>query len=166
MDVPVYDYQVLRLTEKFFDSYPASEYPEMMGKKKRGYSCLLIETHYDFFICIPYRTEIRHKYAYRFKNSKRSKEHRSGLDFTKMIIIKDEGFIDNKEAEIDADEYAETRKNIYQIVKGALIFLEDYIMHCIGKEVLNPREYDRRYKFSTLKYFHAELGLMRQSALH
>lgn len=87
MNVPVYDYQVLRLTEKFFENYPLVKYPEMMGKKKRGYSCLLIETYYEFFICIPYRTEIRHKYAYHFKKSKRSKEHRSGLDFTKMIII-------------------------------------------------------------------------------
>lgn len=102
------------------------------GKKRRGYSCLLIETHYDFFICIPYRTGIRHKYAYHFKNSKRSKEHCSGLGFTKMIIIKDEEFIDNKETEIDADEYAETRKNIYQIVKGALIQYPQIFSRGIG----------------------------------
>lgn len=88
MSVPEYDYQVLRMTEKFFDHYPELEYPEIMRKKLRSYSCLLIETHYEFFICIPYRTEIRHKYAYHFKKSKRSREHRSGLDFTKMIIIK------------------------------------------------------------------------------
>lgn len=162
MNVPVYDYQVLRLTEKFFENYPLVKYPEMMGKKKRGYSCLLIETYYEFFICIPYRTEIRHKYAYHFKKSKRSKEHRSGLDFTKMIIIKKDEYIDSKEAEIDADEYAETRKNIYMIVKGALAFLEDYISHCSGEKLLNQREYDRRYKFSSLKYFHEELGIIHK----
>lgn len=159
MSVPEYDYQVLRMTEKFFDHYPELEYPEIMRKKLRSYSCLLIETHYKFFICIPYRTEIRHKYAYHFKKSKRSREHRSGLDFTKMIIIKNAEFIDNKEAEIDADEYAETRNKIYEIVKKALSFLDDYIMHHTGERMLNQREYDRRYKFSSLQYFHREMGL-------
>ena len=159
LSVPEYDYQVLRLTEKFYEEYPPWKYPEIMDKRKRGYSCLLIETHYDFFICIPYRTEIHHKYAYHFKNSKRSKRHHSGVDFTKMIIIKNPEFIDYKEAEIDPDEYAETRKKIYEIVKKALRFLDDYIMHNKGEKLLNQREYDRRYKFCSLKYFHKELGL-------
>lgn len=159
MDIPEYDYQVLRLTEKFFEQYPPLQYPEMMIKQRRGYGCLLIETHYDFFICVPYRTEIRHKYAYHFKSSKRSKDHHSGIDFTKMIIIKDSEFIDNREAEIDSDEYAETRKKINIIVKGVLNYLDDYILHHKGKRLLNQREYDRRYKFSSLQYFHKELNI-------
>lgn len=159
MNIPEYDYQVLRLTEEFYEQYPPWKYPEIMSKQKRGYSCLLIETHYDFFICVPYRTEIQHKFAYHFKKSKRSREHRSGIDFTKMIIIKNPDFIDCREAEIDSDEYAETRKKIHIIVKGALAFLDDYILHHNGKKVLNPREYNRRYKFSSLKYFHRELNI-------
>ncbi len=63
LDLPDFDYQILRLTEKFLDDYPVQNYPELMGKRGRGYSCLLIQTYYDYFICIPYRTGIKHKYA-------------------------------------------------------------------------------------------------------
>ena len=58
-------------------------------KKERRYACLLIQSHYGYFICIPYRTEISHKYAYHFRKSSRSQKHRSGLDYTKIAIIKD-----------------------------------------------------------------------------
>ena len=64
-------------------------YKELLKKKERGYACLLIQSHYGYFICIPYRTEISHKYAYHFRKSSRSQEHRSGLDYTKIAIIKD-----------------------------------------------------------------------------
>ncbi len=159
LDLPDFDYQILRLTEKFLDDYPVQNYPELMGKRGRGYSCLLIQTYYDYFICIPYRTEIKHKYAYHFKNSKRSKEHCSGLDYTKMIIIKNPQYISNTDAVIDRDEYKETRHGIYKIVKDALSFLEDYIMYHTGKKILDKREYEKRYRYSSLKYFHNELGI-------
>ncbi|MCF2681346.1 hypothetical protein JQM69_11765 [Faecalicatena contorta] len=45
-----------------------------------------------------------------------------------MIIIKNPDFIETKEAEIDSDEYAEMRNKIYVIVKGALSYLEDYLL--------------------------------------
>ena len=62
---------------------------ELLKKKERRYACLLIQSHYGYFICIPYRTEISHKYAYHFRKSSRSQKHRSGLDYTKIAIIKD-----------------------------------------------------------------------------
>ncbi|MED9972286.1 MAG: hypothetical protein UE790_06615, partial [Lachnospira sp.] len=48
-----------------------------MKKNQRAYNCLLFQTHYDFFICIPYRTEIHHPYAFHFSKTKRSKAHKS-----------------------------------------------------------------------------------------
>ena len=36
----------------------------------------------------------------------------------------------------------------------ALDYLEDYIHHVDGSRPLHPREYMRRYQYSTLPYFH------------
>lgn len=83
-----YVYQILNLTDRFYKDYSLKEYDELLQKDKRAYNCLLIETHFDYYICIPFRTEISHKYAYKFKYSLRSRRHNSGLDYTKMIIVK------------------------------------------------------------------------------
>lgn len=83
------DYAVYSLSDEFYEKYPNPPYKELLKKKERGYACLLIQSHYGYFICIPYRTEISHKYAYYFRKSSRSQEHRSGLDYTKIAIIKD-----------------------------------------------------------------------------
>ena len=78
------DYQILKLTNAFYDKYTNPPYCEMLQKRSRSYNCLLFETHYDYFVCIPFRSEISHKYAYRVKYSKRSKKHKSGLDYSKI----------------------------------------------------------------------------------
>ena len=57
----------------------------MLKKQKRAYNCLLFQTHYNYFICIPYRSEISHSFSYLFKKSKRSKQHSAGLDYTKIL---------------------------------------------------------------------------------
>ncbi len=154
-----YDYQILRLTSEFYNKYPNPPYCEILQKRNRSYNCLLFETHYDYFVCIPFRSEITHKYAYKFKHSKRSKKHKSGLDYSKMLIIKDASYIENKDSIIDKDEYNEVAININKIQKDALEFLGDYIAHCNGEKLLHSEEFERRYKYSPLKYFHKELGL-------
>ena len=58
MNLPQNDYQILRLTEHFYNAYPNPPYREVLKKNQRAYNCLLFQTHYDFFICIPYRTEM------------------------------------------------------------------------------------------------------------
>ena len=153
------DYQILRLTDEFYKDYPSSQYREILKKQKRAYNCLLFQTHYDYFICIPFRTEISHEYAYHFKKSKRSKQHKSGLDYTKILIIKDNRYIDDKDAIIDKDEFKETIKNLDKIKAEALAFVEDYIKHTNGEVLLHIEEYKRRYQYSSLKYFHEELGI-------
>lgn len=86
MNLPENDYQILRLTDAFYRVYPNPPYREILKKKQRAYNCLLFQSHYDYFICIPYRSEITHKYAYHFSNTTRSKAHRSGLDYSKIVI--------------------------------------------------------------------------------
>ena len=43
--------------------------------------------------------------------------------------------------------------------KEALEFVEEYVEHVKGIKLLHIREFDRRYRFSPLKYFHKELGI-------
>ena len=159
MKLPENDYQILRLTDLFYQQYPNPPHKEMLKKKKRAYNCLLFQTHYNYFICIPYRSEITHSFAYLFKKSIRSKKHKSGLDYTKILIVDKTEYLDNKDALIDKDEFNETVKNFEKIKQDALEYVEDYISHIKGIKPMHLAEFKRKYGFSTLQYFHEELGL-------
>ena len=159
MSLPESDYQILKLTDVFYREYPNPLYNEILKKNNRAYNCLLFQSHYDYFICIPYRSEISHKYAFHFTNTTRSKEHKSGLDYSKIVIITKTDYIDSVDAIIDKDEFKETMVNLKQIKKEALDFVEDYVLHMKGIKMLHEREFERRYRFSSLKYFHRELGI-------
>lgn len=153
------DYQILKLTDAFYQAYPNPPYREILKKKQRAYNCLLFQSHYDYFICIPYRSEIRHKYAFHFSHTLRSGKHRSGLDYSKIIIIGKTEYIGSKDAIIDRDEFKETVINLERIKKEALEFVNDYVAHVSGMKLLHVREFKRRYDYSPLKYFHKELGI-------
>ena len=120
MDFPESDCQILKLTTDFYAAYPSRLYKELLEKRQRAYNCLLFQTHYDYFICIPYRSEVRHDYAYHFKTTARSKVHKSGLDYSKIVIIKNTEYIDSVDAIIDKDEFNETMMHLEQIKKEAL----------------------------------------------
>ncbi len=154
-----YDFQICRLTQAFYDRYPKSVYSEILDKPKRAYNCILLKVYEDFYMCIPYRTEISHAYAYHFTESKRAKEHKSGLDFTKTVIITNRDFVDSNHAVIDIDEYKETMKNIEQIVAQALEYLQDYIAYYHGTKKLSKKKFHTKYRYSTLKYFHEQLHI-------
>lgn len=133
-----------------------------MLKHGRPYTCLLIDTHDGFFICVPFRSSISHNNAYLFKNTRRSVKSRSGLDYTKMALIKNTDYIDDMAAIVDDDEYVETIQNIERIIKDVEKYISDYCMY-IKKEKKEgksaERDFARRYKYSTLPYFHDILGL-------
>ena len=160
MKLPENDYQILKLTPLFYETYLNESHTEILQKNTRAYTCLLFQTHYDYFIAIPYRSEISHKYAYHFKKSKRSKEHKSGLDYTKIVILDKTEYLDTKGAIIDKDEYNETVQNLDRIKEEALLYVEEYIekVDCEGQ--IKDTSFERKYRYSTLKYFHKELGIM------
>lgn len=67
MTLPENDFQILRLSDAFFIAYPNPPYTEILQKRERAYNCLLFQSNYDYFICIPFRTEITHpKRCYAF----------------------------------------------------------------------------------------------------
>ena len=61
-----FEVAIYQLSAEFIRNYPSQQYPELMYKKGRPYSCLLIDLHLDYFICVPYRSSIHHKNAFFF----------------------------------------------------------------------------------------------------
>ena len=159
-----FDYQVLNLSNKFYEDYPDPPFHEIVRKDNRPYNCLLIQSHYGYFICIPYRSYIRHKYAFKFKHSKRSKRALSGLDYTKIVIINNSDYLCSSDAVVDQDEYNETRENIEFIRNDAQKFVDDYVSHLANlSDKYNEKQFGRVYGFSTLKYFHNELNIIKDT---
>ena len=145
---------IYSLTSQFYIDYPQSQYPEIIVKQGRPYSCLLIEYIDDTFICIPFRSHVRHKYAYHFKNSVRSQQYQSGLDYTKIVLVRDTSYLNNATpAVVDQDEYRETMQNLSQIVQEVYSYILDYKNDLNGVKKLHPKEWQRRYGMSTLPYF-------------
>lgn len=106
----------------------------------KAYNIAVFNSHKGYYVCVPFST---HKYAYRFKKSKRSKYNKSGVDYKKMIIIRNLDYIDDDNiAVIDKDEYIDYKT---------------------GKQNISEQEAKRRYEFSSLQYFHKELGLTSDS---
>ena len=159
-----YDVDVYLLSQQFQTDYPASVYPEIMYKQGRPYNCLLIDSHQDYFICIPFRPSINHNNAYMFKNSQRSLYCRSGLDYSKIVLISDTKYLDSTVAIVDQDEYTEAMRNMSTIAQEAVEYVNTYVEHVSQTAPIHEREFQRRYQFSTLKYFHDILGIQTDSA--
>lgn len=160
-----FDFDIYQLSPKFMADYPLLEYPELMYKQGRPYSCLLIDSHSDYFICVPYRSSISHKNAFLFTGTKRSRYTRSGLDYTKIVMIRDSTYLDSVKAVVDQDEYKETITHIQTIVKAVLGYVDTYIGHVSGVSRIHKREYERKYRFSTLPYFHDIMGVKNSAGI-
>lgn len=156
-----FDFQILNLTNKFYSDYPDPPYKEIERKNSRPYNCLLVQSHYGYFICIPYRSHINHKYAFKFKKSNRSRRTNSGLDYSKIVIVKNSGYIGTTDAIVDKDEFNETRDNIEYIKNDAQQYIDNYVNYLMGKTTkYDKRKFDRIYRYSTLQYFHSELEIV------
>lgn len=142
------------LSDEFYKQYPSEEFSEIEHKTSRPYMVLLIKIDNNTY-AIPFRTNIRHKYCYKFKNSNRDSQSVTGLDYTKAVIVNDANFIGNK-ANIDNKEFVELNSKYYFIISQFKKYVQGYSDYINGK--LNQYE-QRKYQFSTLKYFHKELNL-------
>ena len=95
-----------------------------------------------------------------FKNSIRSKRAKSGLDYSKIVIVADNNYIGQTDAIVDKDEYNETRNNIEYIKNDAQEYVDDYVNYLSGNSTkYDKKEFERIYQYSTLQYFHKELGI-------
>lgn len=145
---------VCKFTEDFVNDYPKQQYPELMYKLGRPYTCLILDVCDDYYICIPFRSHINHKNAFLFHETKRSLQTHSGLDYTKIILFRKNEYISKDNVVVDQDEYKEMIKNANQIVTEVCKYINDYVNHITKTKIMHPKEFERRYKYTTLMYFH------------
>lgn len=126
-----FDYQILNLTDAFYEAYPNPPFTEILEKRHRAYNCLLLQTHQQYFICVPYRSHISHFNAFLFRKSARSRRSRSRLDYSKAVIIQNDSYVGSEDAVIDDDEYKETAENIQKIRREVTVYID-------GKSCASP----------------------------
>lgn len=148
-----FDFELKSLSAQFYIDFPHREFPEILYKDARPYNCIVFETNYDYFVCVPFRTEMGHKNGYHFKNSNRSKLHSSGIDYSKMVIIKDLKYFEPFVGIVDKDEYNEMVIHIQKIMLDVHKYLNDFINHHNGTHILESAVYRRKYQYSSLQYF-------------
>lgn len=93
--IPTASAELRLLSDSFYNTYDPSSCPEILQKSNRAYNIAVFNSHKGYYVCVPFRSNITHKYAYRFKKSKRSKYNKSGVDYKKMIIIRNLDYIDD-----------------------------------------------------------------------
>lgn len=141
--------EIYTLSQKFYLDY--STCTEILTKRGRTYNCLILEKKDSYFICIPFRSEIQHTNAYLFRNTQRSQTHKSGLDYTKTVLIKDVKYIGSVGL-VDNDEYAEMMQNIQIINTEVNDYIDGYIQYV--KNQNNSVTNNFKYRYTTLQYFH------------
>ena len=83
------------LSKQFYDDYNLKTCPEIAQKQDRPYVMLLIKID-GLTFAIPFRSSIRHKFAYIT-----DKENHCGIDYSKAVVITKNYYIDNKISMID-----------------------------------------------------------------
>lgn len=148
-------YKISYLSDEFYKKYNSIDYPEIEYKAERPYLVLLIKIEEHTF-AIPFRSNVEHTSCYKFKNSNRETTSSTGLDYSKAVIITNNTYISDS-ATIDDLEYLELNKKYFFIIKQFKAYVNDYKKYVAG--TLNPYKC-KKYKFTTLKYFHEELDIL------
>lgn len=147
-------FELRYLSNNFLKKYPEIDYPEFENKKTRSYIVFLIQVDNHTF-AIPFRTNMNHKYGYIFLTSGRKTNSKAGLDFTKAVLVDDFSML-GAEAIIDNKERLEISEKHFFIRKKFIVYYENYKRYL--KHELNEYQ-SKAYYYSTLKYFHKELGI-------
>lgn len=150
--------EIKKLSNQFFVDFPSSNYPDIVQDPMRPYMVLIFPLNNQLYLCIPFRTHMNHNNGYAFRNSQRSLTNKSGIDYSKTLIIQDLNYLDGNQV-VDQDEYNEMSIRIEVIKSDVISYVNDYVNHHKNINQLHPREYNRRYRYTTLKYFHSLLGI-------
>ncbi len=145
-----------KLSMDFYADYPSNCFPEIENKPTRPYVVMVISIQGNRF-ALPFRTNIRHNYCYKFKNTNRETDSVTGIDFSKAVIVNDSKYVGD-ETQIDNKEYVELANKFYFVIKKFQKYLEGYIDFRMngGDEFI-----EKKYRFTTLKYFDRELGIIK-----
>lgn len=151
------DFSINLLSKNFYNDYVCNIYTEMELKPSRPFLVFIIKVDNHNF-AIPFRTNIKHPYCYKFKNTSRNTNSSTGLDFSKAVLVDNPNYIGPK-ANIDKQEFKELNSKFKFISTKFERFYNKY------KKIMNnpstyPTEYFSLKKYSTLKYYHYELNII------
>lgn len=148
------NYKLNYLSAAFYATYDSVRFPEIENKDSRPYIVVLVKVENNTF-AVPFRTNVKHNNCYKFKTSTRPTNTVTGIDYTKAVIVNDSNYIGSA-ARINDKEYNELDANFHIILKEFSQYVKGYIKYMSGRK----GEYNRqKYMFTTLKYFHKELGI-------
>ena len=129
---------------------------EILKKVNRPYCIVVIKIN-NIDIGIPFRSNIKHKYAYYTELRQDNKLSRAGLDYTKAVVI-------NLNEDVDTTRKAQIRKEDYKVLLGKEYIVQKGFEKFLAKykeAVLYPNRDENKFILanSALQYFHSELGL-------
>ncbi|MCL2184595.1 MAG: hypothetical protein FWB86_01905 [Treponema sp.] len=144
-----------RLSAAFYAHFSHCE--EILTKEERPYYVTLLELD-GLIYAIPLRSHITHSYCYIADNSDGQNK---GLDYSKAVVISDVAkYIDSNPVTIRQHEYNVLKQNEYLINKQFSSYVKAYKKE-IKRRKKNPSlPVSSLCRFSALKYFHNELGLL------
>lgn len=139
------------LSDKFYNTYPSAQYPEMEQKQNRPYIQVYVEID-GVQYAIPLRSDIHHPHVLWT-----DKANHCGVDFSKAVVIKDETYIDmTLEPHLRQNEFDALRGKDYKIRTKMERYIESYKK---AKKDLSKPVNQNLVKYSTLQYFEEEIGL-------
>ncbi len=158
------------LTEEYFRDNPCltEKGTEAMDKTtSRGYGVMSIVIN-GVMVGVPLRSDIKHEYScildYIYERDPRTgkmQKQARGIDFTKVVVIQDPARHLGEPCEVDRQQ----KKTLKKINVGSIrVQLERYVRRYVNASLTDcNRTLNRReYRWSTLKYFHQELGILKQ----
>ena len=132
----------------------ADDRPEVL-EKNRGYGIVSI-TIDNLTYAIPLRSNMNHNNGFKTISMRRGKKLIwNALDYSKALIVQQDDIESTAFQLRTQEEFNKIQLNKEKIKSEFEEYVSAYL-ECIKNGTSTT---DRRFKFSTLKYFHAELGL-------
>ena len=129
-----------------------SQHDQVLKKQNRGYGLAFIETDHHLF-AIPLRSNLNHPNGFNTVLDRDTKLW-NGLDYSKAILVQEEDLNAAAFKPRDGREYDKIQKNKDKINTEFIQYFDEYIQSVKSQKPLN-----RKFQFTTLQYFHQELGL-------
>jgi protein AbiQ len=154
----IIDYAFLSLD--FYKHYNHAQYPEISCKVNRPYIVCLVKIDRLTF-AIPFRSNIKHSASLiTDKESGNPKKGYPGIDFSKTVVINNNRYIDKRRhPSISHREFVFLENKGLSIIRKLKHYISGYKkVVSLGRQNFVPP-----YRYSSLQYFHAELGIKTPS---
>ncbi len=134
------------LNSNFYNKYLDKE--EILKKQNRSYVIFIVNIN-NIDWAIPFRSNIRHKYAYMT-----DKINNNGIDYTKAVVIDINTDIDSQNVQIRQIEFNKLKGKEHVVKKEFQNFLKRFEKAINKPEI---KEYKKLLTYSSLVYFLEEV---------